>query len=304
MTFIMPARLLTLYTRTPLHVGCGLSVDVVDLPVTRERVTQFPVVPSRVLKGALRDAAQNQFLPGDNAKIRLLFGEERKLNNDPAKGEVIRPHAGSLQIIEAKLLAFPVRALKGCFAWLTCPAILHRFARDTRKLSSRDIPAVAPDRALVAPKSDLLREDKVFLEEFRLQASLEPAAAHRAVAAALKSLCDDTLWQSKLPSRLAILNDEDFQHFVTTCTEIAQRAAIDPETRTFKPGGVWSQEYLPCETLFYSVLTLLPPENTDAEAGLGSLLDSTPTLQVGGDKTTGHGLCTAKHEAILERAEP
>ena len=53
MTNNMKRHLLTLYTRTPLHVGSGTSVDVVDLPIMRERITGFPVIPSTSLKGVL-----------------------------------------------------------------------------------------------------------------------------------------------------------------------------------------------------------------------------------------------------------
>ena len=45
MTNNMKRHLLTLYTRTPLHLGSGTSVDVVDLPIMRERITGFPVIP-------------------------------------------------------------------------------------------------------------------------------------------------------------------------------------------------------------------------------------------------------------------
>jgi CRISPR type III-B/RAMP module RAMP protein Cmr4 len=53
MTNNMKRHLLTLYTRTPLHVGSGTSVDVVDLPIMRERITGFPVIPASSLKGVL-----------------------------------------------------------------------------------------------------------------------------------------------------------------------------------------------------------------------------------------------------------
>jgi hypothetical protein len=48
----MKRHLLTLYTRTPLHAGSGASVDVVDLPIMRERITGFPVVPSPLPGGS------------------------------------------------------------------------------------------------------------------------------------------------------------------------------------------------------------------------------------------------------------
>lgn len=276
----MFAQLLTLLSRTPLHAGCGLRVDVVDLPFNRERVTQFPVIPSANLRIPLQAAARQS--SGQHAAAQLFGGEP---------GEAT---PGCVQILEAKILAFPVRALKGCFAWLTCPAILHRFARDTRKLAPSDIPSVAPDRALVAGKSDLLRDDRIYLEEFRLQASLEPAAAHRAIATALRSLSDDSLWQSKLTFRLAIVSDEDFQHFVTTCTEVVAAAEAGP-------GAGLSQEFLPSETLFYSVLTVLPKEGADEAQlrdGLTALLNASPLLPVGDGMAAANGLCALKHEVL------
>ncbi len=321
----MSQQILTLYTRTPLHVGCGTSVDVVDLPITRERITNFPVIPSSGLKGVLRDAARHHFGREGESKTRLLFGEDRKLNSDSAKGDVIEAHAGCVQIIEAKLLAFPVRSLKGCFAWLTCPSALLRFHRDTGKLTTNDehgqvvpitIPTVCPGQAIAG--SEITDGSHVFLEEYTVESvegdlgsivALEGADGELggvvesvegdlgSIVSALKPLCDDTLWQVKLAARLALISDEDFQHFVTTCTEVVQRVAIDPATRVVKKGGLFSQENVPCETLFYSVLTLLPTRQAQAavlSTDLTALLTANPVLQIGGDETTGHGFCTAK----------
>jgi CRISPR-associated protein Cmr4 len=71
MTNNIKRHLLTFYTRTPLHVGSGTSVDVVDLPIMRERITGFPVIPSTSLKGVLREEARQQL--GEET-TRLLFG--------------------------------------------------------------------------------------------------------------------------------------------------------------------------------------------------------------------------------------
>src|SRR5437879_5327560 len=132
----MKKHLLTLYTRTPLHVGCGTSVDVVDLPIMRDRITGFPVIPSTSFKGVLRQEARD-FAASDAGKAKgftlatadSLFGAKDDVQKDDKGNDVL--HAGCVQIIEAKLLAFPVRSLAGCFAWLTCPTALRRFQRDT-----------------------------------------------------------------------------------------------------------------------------------------------------------------------------
>lgn len=295
---MMSKHLLTLYTRTPLHVGCGTSVDVVDLPIMRERITHFPVIPSTSLKGVLREASRQHFGESGAATTRLLFGEDRKLNNDANQGEVVSANAGCVQIMEAKLLAFPVRSLAGCFAWLTCPAILRRFQRDTDK--TLNIPDVDKDQAVVGQGSEVAvsGQPKVVLEEYAL--SKKEDSKHKNVSDELVGLVDDDLWKDKLAKRLVILHDEDFQHFVTTCTEVVARIVINPETRTNT--NLFNQENVPCETLFYSVLQVLIPRRTEDDitpnTHLTALLKSTSTLQIGGDETTGHGFCEAKHQTL------
>ncbi|MBP7948960.1 MAG: type III-B CRISPR module RAMP protein Cmr4 [Verrucomicrobiales bacterium] len=301
----MKSHLLTLYTRTPLHVGCGTSVDVVDLPIMRERITNFPVIPSTSLKGVLRQAGRD-YAKSDgsvgSAKYTLavndvLFGNKDDVQKDADGKEKF--HAGCLQIMEAKLLAFPVRSLAGCFAWLTCPAALRRFQRDSGKTFT--IPDVARDQAIVSNGSELVvqGQNMVVLEEYALNTGNE---GHGDVVAGLKDLVADSLWSDKLAKRLAILHDEDFQHFVSTCTEVVARIAIDPATRTVGGGALFNQENVPCEALFYSVLTVLAPRRNDSAAApddsLTALFKANATLQIGGDETTGHGFCSVHHQTL------
>jgi CRISPR-associated protein Cmr4 len=299
----MTKHLLTLYTRTPLHVGCGTSVDVVDLPIMRERITKFPVIPGSSLKGVLLQAARELFENGTHARkdglpaeAKLLFGAIEK------EGDTHNSNAGCVQIMEAKLLAFPVRSLAGCFAWITCPAVLERYKRDT----GADFEVPQPHKDQVIAGSDLIAGNHVVLEEYAL--AIEPGKSISAVAAALKDSTQDPLWTANLEKRLAIVHDENFQHFVTTCTEVVTRIAINPVTRTVKGsdgsggGALFNQENVPCEALFYSLLSVLAPRRPgsegDANTLLTHLLKSNPTLQIGGDETTGHGLCETQLKTL------
>ena len=82
------------------------------------------------------------------------------------------------------------------------------------------------------------------------------------------------------------------------------RIVINPATRTNE--NLFNQENVPCEALFYSVLTVLLPRRNgvagdfNANGKLAELLPITnaPILQIGGDETTGHGLCQAKREEL------
>ena len=309
----MQKHLLTLYTRTPLHIGCGTSVDVVDLPIMRERITGFPVIPSTSLKGVLlqqgralwpsttktkKNGKEVEVLHPNN---QMLFGAILDVEKDGEEKQT--SNAGCVQIMEGKLLAFPVRSLAGCFAWLTCPAVLERFNRDT----GRSVPVPQPGKEQAIAGTDLIVNNQIVLEEYAL--NVQPPAAGQAtadVAAAIKGCTADPLWTRKLDKRLAIVSDELFQHFVTTCTEVVTRVKIDPATRTVDGGALFNQENVPCEALFYTVLTVLASrrnndaEKLDANTLLKHLLpeDKPPLLQIGGDETTGHGICETKREEL------
>jgi CRISPR-associated protein Cmr4 len=285
-------------------------VDVVDLPIMRERITGFPIIPSTSLKGVLLQHAREVFEKAAHARAntipadaKILFGAVDTVEESSEKKQV--SNAGCVQIMEAKLLAFPVRSLAGCFAWLTCPAALGRFQRDTA--SQFTVPAVDKDRVVAG--TELVVNGQVVLEEYALDQQPNSSGQAAQLATSLAGLCADPLWSSKLASRLALVHDENFQHFVTTCTEVVARIVINPATRTNE--NLWNQENVPCETLFYSVLTVLPPRRNGVEAGfdanakLAELLpvQNPPILQIGGDETTGHGLCETKREELQEVAK-
>jgi CRISPR-associated protein Cmr4 len=158
---------------------------------------------------------------------------------------------------------------------------------------------VNKDQAIVANGSELIvqGQNKIVLEEYALNVAHEKSAN---VVTALEKLTTDPLWTDKLAKRLVILHDEDFQHFVSTCTEVVARIVINPATRTNT--NLFNQENIPCETLFYTVITLLNPRRNGfdgaAKDHLSALLKANPLLQIGGDETTGHGFCQVKHEQL------
>ena len=53
------AKPLFFMCETPLHAGSGSDLGIVDLPIQRERHTNFPKVESSSLKGALREGFEN-----------------------------------------------------------------------------------------------------------------------------------------------------------------------------------------------------------------------------------------------------
>lgn len=314
----MNQQLLYLFTRTPLHVGAGASIGAIDQPVIRERHTGFPVIPASSLKGSFADHWDANLDQGEgpNKKkyLRLttkkdgdkevidqaldsawLFGS----NNDKAA------FTGSLLFGEARLLAFPIRSAKGSFAWITCPLLLRRAARDgvlaEKLLQSLKTPADPQALYDGGKDSPLDMGGKVVLEEYAFtQAGALPLGLPERLAQLLPG---DQVWR-ELSSRLVILSDGMLSFFSQNACEVAQHVRISDDTGAADNGGLFNQENVPSETLFYAVINATKSRlknvqyesktPKDALDAFGSKLKDTGVFQFGGDATTGLGYCTVE----------
>lgn len=287
------AALLFIHAQTPLHPGSGTALGTVDLPVQRERHTQWPLIPGSTLKGILRDACRRA--GGNNSDLFAAFGPET-VEADK--------HAGALSMTDARILAFPVRSLRGVFGWVTCPAVLERLVRDVNLVgvdgAALQLPnAPAKDKALCKAQSPLLTDgNKLVLEEFEFERSDDTAALAQWIAG--HGFCeDDEFTPERLKSHLVVLRDDDFTHFVRHATEIIARVGLDYERKTVRSGALFYEEFLPTESLFYSVVLAAPSRREghgkSARDILAYLHGKLPrVLQIGGDETIGKGLCAVR----------
>ena len=69
---ITATTMLYLYVETPLHVGMGSGLSSIDLPIQRERTTQYPMIQGSSIKGKLRSLAEES--SQDTALINAVFG--------------------------------------------------------------------------------------------------------------------------------------------------------------------------------------------------------------------------------------
>jgi CRISPR-associated protein Cmr4 len=266
----------------------------VDLPVQRERHTQWPVIPGSTLKGILRDSCRR--LGGNNDELYVAFGPET-----PEADK----HAGALSLTDARILAFPVRSLKGVFAWVTCLAVLERLKRDLSlrgkgTAATFDLPpAPAKDKALCQQNGPLLVDgNRLVLEEFEFERT---GAADAVATWVSQRAVVDQATQQRLKSHLVVLHDDDFTHFVRHATEVVARVGLDYERKTVKLGALFYEEFLPAETLFYSVILVSPSRREGHRKSADEILEYlrgklelTCILQIGGDETIGKGLCAVR----------
>jgi len=296
------ARLLFLHAQTGLHPGSGTALGVVDLPVQRERHTHWPTIPGSALKGVLRDNCRETAKHGHGGDRKKANEEDRDLVAvfGPGKADNASDHAGAMAVTDARLAAFPVRSLRGVFAWVTCPAVLIRLNRDLQlagltQLSG--IPAAVDDGQVLCAQSPLRVGSKVVLEEFEYDAVGDCDAVAGWFAAHATT---DAMTAKQLKSRLAVIGDNAFSHYARYATEILARVGLDYSTKTVKDGALFYQEVLPAETLLYSIVLANPSRKDKHPLSAHEVLDylarqltAHPVIQIGGDETIGKGLCFA-----------
>lgn len=278
----MNSLILGLIAETSIHPGAGQSAGFVDLPVAREAATDYPVIVGSSAKGALLDMARDCGV--DEPTRKRVFGEQE--------------NAGALLVSDLRLLLLPVRSLKSQYKWVTCPHLVERLSRDCSRANclTATPTACAPsddwvshlrtnlDSALPsAPKYLGANDDELFLEErqFQFGSELPPNLVAR-IASLLKH--DES--RKRLPQQLVVISDRDFAWFARFGLAINARNRLDPDTKTTTGGGLWYEETIPPDSVFYGLL---------AERGAGALKTVTamfaqrPYLQVGGNETVGQG---------------
>lgn len=278
----MKTKLLVIFTRTPLHVGVGSSVGAVDLPINRERHTNHPIIPGSSIKGVFRDCAHNHT---ESLNIADLFGPD--INDDDKE---IPAQAGDLAFGEARPIAFPVRSAKGAFAYVTCPFVLRRFAREAGLVGLPELLQPEEQSCLAGTTVHIQNpKSRVVLEEYAFSRIESFPSEWQEV---LLSLNDDPVWQ-EAKDRLVLLSDGDFSHFVSTTTEISTHTKIDPTTGAVAKGALFNMECVPAETLFAAPIQIIGRyQKTDTEAQLETIVKEHPIMQFGGNSTTGRGFCS------------
>ncbi len=258
----MNTQLVGLLAETFIHVGGGQSEGVVDLPVAREAVTDYPFIPGSGLKGAFLDWATQHEVGED--RRNSLFGQQ--------------DNAGQLLFADARLLALPVRSLHGASRWITCQHLWERYQRDAERIGI-DVPTLqqTPDQDKALGNGD----GRVILEErgFELTSTIPEF-----MTTALGALIAHDATRKRLAQSLLLLHDDDFTWFARYGLAVQARNVLDKETKT--SNNLWYEETLPPDSLFY---TMIGERKNDALQAILDLFKADPYLQVGGNETIGQG---------------
>lgn len=286
----MKIRMFHLHAITPLHVGIGQAVGVVDLPIAREKATNFPMVPGSAIKGVLRDEFH------DEHDKKQIFGPEKISDDSQAQ-------AGALAFGDAHLLLFPVRSLHGVMALVTCPFVLRRYVEDMRRSGIDTLPAVPPlsdNQALVGQDNANLLSGKVLLEDLDLDGKQDDTASKWAHWFVSQMYAGQADLQAEMQKHIVLVADEVFSFLVDTATEVRSRIRIDDGRRVVQRGALWYEENLPAESVLWGVVGIgksrggikgdLVRDEQQMEQVWNTGLSRITTLQLGGKATVGRGL--------------
>ncbi len=315
---------LFIIAETPVHAGSGSELGLVDLPIQRERHTDFPKIEASGLKGCIKEAFEtankevdingNKIRPRDKIKYRKDNTEVERdylsLVFGPEDGD---EHASAIAFTDARILLFPVKSLKGIFAWVTCPMVLERFGKEISMAGINFDNFGNFGEFTVPQQTNLAINSKIVLEEFTFEVTENEKATQVAQWLAEKIFPADNsykFWKEKLKKDLVILSDDDFKQFVKTSTEVITRTRIDDKTGTVASGALWTEEYLPQDTILYSLVMFTEPKvaedegkgvfkvgdsQKEAELVAKFFKDGLPeVVQIGGNQTIGKGFVRLK----------
>ena len=289
-----------LYALSPVHMGAGSAIGVIDNPIQRERHTNHPCFAGSGIKGALRHSFET--LGGEAKLIDLLFGPS-------SEGDREALYAGAVSFGDAQLVAFPVRSLRSGYVYATCPQALARTKRLLGMVGNDrawQIPPMEDGRCALSANDLLSDQNRLHLEVFEYSNAPAQAAAVRAIAGELAA---DALpagdgfefFRDKLERHLVLLSDTDFGYFAEHATLVEPHVRINDKTGTADEGGLFYTENLPPELLLVAPLFAGRTRAGNGEpisaehvmAKIRNVLNG-KVLQIGGDATTGRGLVKAR----------
>jgi CRISPR-associated protein Cmr4 len=284
---------------TPLHAGSGSKKEgFVDLPIQRDTF-DFPCIYSSSLKGALRGNYHARASQDDKKIEGIIFGPEKPTE----EGEFM----SSVALTDAKLLFITVRSLYGDFALASTHFLLRRANQYFKLGGAVNLDNLLnqidqdKDEVIVSKNSKIIDGKKrAYIQEIQI----DNIKDNLDLVPIFNKIFPPNLVLNKeeLVNHVIILNDK-FSNILKRATLLATRIAVNYETKTVKPGALWTEEYVPELSIFYCNMLISKPRkqvgNVDSadsvlnklhEVLAGSKESDEFVMLLGGHETLGRGI--------------
>ncbi|MEM3404681.1 MAG: type III-B CRISPR module RAMP protein Cmr4 [Nitrososphaeria archaeon] len=285
------SELVLIRSITNLHPGVGRTGEIIDLPVQKDNLG-FPIIYSSSIKGALKSTLW-QLTGVDRECVKALFGPE------PEDGEKF---TSAVAILDAFVVAFPVRSLEGVYATATSPLLLKRFSEYLRIIGNKY--EYVDELSNLSIGDGVCQTSKNAEDRFKIEALNNRFVINEEIEVGYRTDQSDNIGNLENlfdieQGRLILLNDSDALRALERSLVRVTRIAVDREKKTVKRGALWTEEYIPWNTVFATVFLYSKAKKSenalqkadDVKKELHELLNKTRNyLIIGGNETVGRGI--------------
>jgi CRISPR-associated protein Cmr4 len=281
-------------------------MEAADLPVQKDTFG-YPVLWSNSVKGAFRSTFRRKNGNGITTVEKVIFGSEIGIAED---------YASAMTILDARLFAIPTRSLTGVYAYITTPHLLKRAKTLFEYLEALGIPGNSLKRQRLdsmlkkEEKMPVASSNKLFVA-FGTFVLAEETIKDVKLDEELASDVENLLQGVNLPidvkdisERFVLVDDEHGRQLIRKSLLLLTRTALDYKTKTVKPGALWTEEYVPEMSLFYTTIMMGAPKLNKGQEStyssnalmeklletLGSDAQGNFYLVLGGHETIGKGI--------------
>ncbi|BFI76513.1 type III-B CRISPR module RAMP protein Cmr4 [Sulfurisphaera ohwakuensis] len=268
---------------THLHVGSGLSVEEeIDLPFQRDELG-YPTIYASSLKGAIKSFLLKEF-PNRKDVIYKVLGEDEN------------PEEASLgTFLDAVLFAIPSRIIEVkdntsvnnnknstkhyVWVYVTTYELLMKIKSYLESVSQ------------LSNTSFSLQIDNILSkkegEDLVLGANLKSVILNEDFYVELKP-CDADISSITGDVPLLVLEDSKGREIINRSLIRVKRIRIDRDTKTVETGGLWSEEYVPMKSIFFSIF--LGKGGKESAVFVSCILRGLKYVILGGKETIGKGI--------------
>ncbi|OYT56516.1 MAG: type III-B CRISPR module RAMP protein Cmr4 [Desulfurococcales archaeon ex4484_217_2] len=245
--------LLFLRALTPIHAGMGRgTLEHVDLPIQRDEFG-FPTIWASSLKGSLRGNLR-RYVPKTQQELecfksyyRAAFGPE------PGFREEMFPAAISL--FDARLLFLPARSLKGIWVYVTSPHLISYLNTYAEIVGRSPVGLKGVVTPLTSRDEILLENSKAILNELDI---VNMKVSKNIVDNLFGKILPSNIL-SRIKSKGLVIVDDDTMSVISRRSMLIQyRVRLKHPAKVVVPGALWSEEYLPQETILVSGIICRP----------------------------------------------
>lgn len=278
---------------THLHVGSGSSIEEeIDLPFQRDELG-YPTIYASSLKGAIKSFLLKEF-PDKRDLIYKVLGVDEN------------PEEASLgTFLDAILFAIPSRIIEidskkpHVWVYVTTYELLRKVKSYLDSISQLSKASFSNLQNTI--NSILQNEGNSILQNegknIPQGSSLKTAILNEDFHVELKALNVDipNILNDDVP--FLVLEDSIGKEVINRSLIRVRRIRIDKDKKTVVTGGLWSEEYVPMKTIFFSAF--LGKESKENAIFVSCILRKLKYVILGGKETIGKGIVELRWEEMF-----